>query len=101
VEGRFGRDIESGRFHAAVRDLDSAAIRYGLARRLADGVLHGRETMAYHDVRMRWYRGDCDPEARRSRSRSRIPIPRSSPRPTPSAAGSTPVGGSTRSKSSI
>jgi DNA-binding CsgD family transcriptional regulator/tetratricopeptide (TPR) repeat protein len=63
VEGRFGRDIESGRFHAAVRDLDSAAIRYGLARRLADGVLHGRETMAYHDVRMRWYRGDCDPEA--------------------------------------
>lgn len=63
VEGRFGRDIESGRFHAAVRDLDSAAVRYGLARRLADGVPYGRETVAYHDVRMRWFRRDCDPQA--------------------------------------
>ncbi|HYZ15003.1 MAG TPA: hypothetical protein VE591_01330 [Candidatus Acidoferrum sp.] len=63
LEGRFGRDIEAGRFHAAVRDLDAAAVRYGLARRLADSVPNGRETMAYHDVRMRWFRGDCDPAA--------------------------------------
>lgn len=63
VEGCFGRDLESGRLHAAVRDMDSAAARYASARRLADGVPNGAATLAYHDVRMRWFRRDCDPHA--------------------------------------
>ncbi|MDB5041985.1 MAG: hypothetical protein JWN27_2711 [Candidatus Eremiobacteraeota bacterium] len=61
VEGRFGRDIEAGRLYAAVRDFDSAAARYGSARVLAGDVPDGAATMAYHDVRMRWARRDCDP----------------------------------------
>lgn len=63
VEGRFGRDVECGRFHAAVRDMDSARAHYAAARALADGVPNGAATIAYHDVRMRWFRRDCDPHA--------------------------------------
>ena len=63
VEGRFEREVETGRLFAAVRDFDSAAVRYATARTLADAVEHGAATIAYHDVRMRWYRRDCDPEA--------------------------------------
>lgn len=63
IEGRFGRDLECGRFHAAVRDMDSAASHYASARPLADRVPNGLATIAYHDVRMRWFRRDCNPHA--------------------------------------
>ena len=61
--GRFGRDLEYGRLYAAVRDFGSAESRYADARRLAGRVEHGTATMAYHDVRMRWLRRECDPHA--------------------------------------
>ncbi|GAC1573676.1 MAG: hypothetical protein NVS3B7_05200 [Candidatus Elarobacter sp.] len=63
VEGRFGRNLESGRSHAAVRDFDRAAARYASARQLAHDVPNGAATVAYHDLRMRWFRRDCDPSA--------------------------------------
>ena len=63
VAGRFGRDLEGGRYYAAVRDFDSAAARYAAARKLAALVPDGIETMAYHDLRMRWFRRECDPDA--------------------------------------
>jgi len=63
AEGRFGRDIECGRLHASVRDFTSAASRYGDARVLAGAVADGAHTMAYHDLRMRWLRRECDPHA--------------------------------------
>ena len=61
--GRFGRDVEYGRLHAAVRDYTSAESRYADARALQDAVPHGVHTMAYHDLRMRWVRRACDPDA--------------------------------------
>jgi tetratricopeptide (TPR) repeat protein len=62
-EGRFGRDLEYGRLYAAVRDFGSAESRYADARRLAGRIEHGAATMAYHDLRMRWLRRECDPHA--------------------------------------
>jgi tetratricopeptide (TPR) repeat protein len=62
-EGRFGRDIEYGKLYATVRDYGSAESRYADARVLCYAVPNGRETMAYHDVRMRWLRRECDPSA--------------------------------------
>jgi hypothetical protein len=62
-EARFGRDIECGRLHASVRDFSSADSRYADARLLAAVVPNGAHTMAYHDLRMRWLRRDCDPYA--------------------------------------
>ncbi|HEY0614255.1 MAG TPA: hypothetical protein VGC96_06425 [Candidatus Elarobacter sp.] len=62
-EGRFARDIEYGRLYAGVRDLGSAESRSADARRLAAAVPDGAATMAYHDVRMRWLRRECDPQA--------------------------------------
>jgi tetratricopeptide (TPR) repeat protein len=62
-EARFGRDIEYGRLYAAVRDHGSAESRYADARKLAGRVENGLATMAYHDVRMRWLRRECDPHA--------------------------------------
>ena len=59
-EARFGRDIEYGRLHAGVRDYDSAESRYADARALAGRVANGPATMAYHDLRMRWLRRECD-----------------------------------------
>jgi DNA-binding NarL/FixJ family response regulator len=63
VEGRFGRDIEAGRLHLAVRDFDSAGRRYVAARALSSTVPDGAATCAYHDVRMLWARRECDPDA--------------------------------------
>jgi len=62
-EARFGRDIENGRLHATVRAYSAAESRYADARRIAAGVPNGRHTMAYHDLRMRWLRRECDPHA--------------------------------------
>jgi tetratricopeptide (TPR) repeat protein len=62
-EGRFGRDVEYGRLYAAVRDFGSAESRYADARKLTGCVEHGAATMAYHDLRMRWVRRECDPHA--------------------------------------
>ena len=61
VEGRFGCDLEAGRQHAAVRDFDSAATRYAAARKSSGAVPDGAATIAYHDVRLRWLRRECDP----------------------------------------
>jgi hypothetical protein len=62
-EGRFGRDVEYGRLYAAVRDFGSAESRYADARKLAGRAENGAATMAYHDLRMRWLRRECDTEA--------------------------------------
>ncbi len=61
--GRFGRDVENGKLHAAVRDFGAAESRYAEARVLAPLVPAGQHTMAYHDLRMRWFRRDCNPAA--------------------------------------
>jgi hypothetical protein len=61
--GRFNFAIEFGKAHSSVRDFSSAASRYEEARMLAGGVLHGKHTMAYHDLRMRWLRRECDVSA--------------------------------------
>src|SRR3978361_2308698 len=61
AEARFGRDVEGGRLHATVRNYAAAESRYADARRLARGVPNGLHTMAYHDLRMRWLRRECDP----------------------------------------
>ncbi|HEX3551529.1 MAG TPA: hypothetical protein VHT53_14180 [Candidatus Elarobacter sp.] len=62
-EGRFRRDIEAGKLHALVRDFATAESRYADARKLAGAVPDGLHTMAYHDLRMRWLRRECDPSA--------------------------------------
>ncbi len=62
-EGRFGRDVETGKLYAAVRDFASAESRYADARLLQHAVPDGVYTMAYHDLRMRWLRRECDPSA--------------------------------------
>jgi tetratricopeptide (TPR) repeat protein len=62
-QGRFGRDVETAKLYAAVRDFASAESHYADARLLQDAVPDGAHTMAYHDLRMRWLRRDCDPSA--------------------------------------
>jgi tetratricopeptide (TPR) repeat protein len=61
--GRFGFAIQFGKAHAAVRDFSSAASHYEEARALASEVVNGSHTMAYHDLRMRWLRRECDVSA--------------------------------------
>ena len=61
--GRFNFALVFGRAYAAVRDFSSAALRYQDARALAGSVVNGAHTMAYHDLRMRWFRRECDPSA--------------------------------------
>jgi DNA-binding CsgD family transcriptional regulator len=61
--GRFNFAIEFGKAHAGVRDFSSAASRYEEARVLAGAVPDGNHTMAYHDLRMRWLRRECDVSA--------------------------------------
>ena len=63
AEARFGRDIETGRLHATARNYSAAESRYADARRLAAAVPDGHYTIAYHDLRMRWLRRECDPTA--------------------------------------
>ncbi|HEV2738845.1 MAG TPA: hypothetical protein VGU66_09725 [Candidatus Elarobacter sp.] len=62
-QGRFGRDVETGKLYAAVRDFTSAESSYADARLLQQAVPDGANTMAYHDLRMRWLRRDCNPAA--------------------------------------
>ncbi len=61
--GTFGLHLQFGKAHASVRAYTQAESRYEEARALADTVPHGRQTMAYHDLRMRWLRRECDPTA--------------------------------------
>jgi DNA-binding CsgD family transcriptional regulator len=60
VEGRFGRDIAVGWGLSRVRDLDGGEARYAAARKLATAVPAGEQTLAYHAIRVRWLRRDCD-----------------------------------------
>ncbi|MDB5093206.1 MAG: hypothetical protein JWO85_1307 [Candidatus Eremiobacteraeota bacterium] len=61
--GRFGRDVEAGRLYASVRDFPSAKARFEAARALASTVPDGPATMAFHDLRMMWFRRECNPDA--------------------------------------
>src|ERR1700682_556195 len=61
--GRFNFAIQLGKAHSAVRSFSQAESRYAEARSLMHTVPAGPETMAFHDVRMRWLRRDCDPSA--------------------------------------
>lgn len=63
LEGCFGRDVETGKLYAAVRDFSSAESRYADARAGMHAVPHGMHTLAYHELRMRWFRRECDPSA--------------------------------------
>ncbi|MBV8949520.1 MAG: hypothetical protein JOZ99_01485, partial [Actinobacteria bacterium] len=62
-EGQFALALQFGKAHAAVRAFSQAEARYADARALAHAVPHGLNTMAYHDLRMRWFRRECDPGA--------------------------------------
>jgi tetratricopeptide (TPR) repeat protein len=61
--GRFGYELEMGRTHANVGDLDSAQARIDAAAVLAARVPHGEVLLCYHSARLRWLRGDYDPYA--------------------------------------
>ncbi len=61
--GRFHFAIQLGKAHATVRSFSQAESRYTEARALAHAVPDGAHTMAYHDLRMRWFRRECDPSA--------------------------------------
>ena len=63
VQGRFDFALQCGKVYAAVRAFSQAEARYAEARALASGVPNGAHSMAYHDLRMRWFRRDCDPYA--------------------------------------
>lgn len=58
--GRFDFAIQMGKAHAAVRGFSQAESRYAEARALMHASAHGAHTMAYHDLRMRWFRRDYD-----------------------------------------
>lgn len=61
--GRFSFAIQAGRSFAMVRNLAEAESRYAEARALVHAHPDGVPTMAFHDVRMRWYRRDPDVDA--------------------------------------
>ena len=61
--GRFNFAIQLGKAHATVRSFAQAESRYNEARALVHAVPDGIHTMAYHDLRMRWFRRECDPSA--------------------------------------
>jgi DNA-binding CsgD family transcriptional regulator len=61
---RFDLAIQFGKAHSLVRAFSQAESRYAEARELAHAVPHGLATMAYHDLRMHWYRRECDAGAR-------------------------------------
>jgi DNA-binding CsgD family transcriptional regulator len=61
--GRFNFAVQLGKAHATVRGYSQAESRYAEARALMHAVPDGPHTMAYHDLRMRWIRRECDPSA--------------------------------------
>ncbi|HEV3088262.1 MAG TPA: hypothetical protein VGX96_13675 [Candidatus Elarobacter sp.] len=61
--GRFNFAIQFGRAYATVRAFSQAESRYAEARALMHALPDGPNTMAYHDLRMRWFRRDCDASA--------------------------------------
>jgi DNA-binding CsgD family transcriptional regulator len=61
--GRFNFAIQFGKAYATVRAFSQAESRYAEARALAGALPYGVNTMAYHDLRMRWFRRDCDVSA--------------------------------------
>ncbi|HEY0615557.1 MAG TPA: hypothetical protein VGC96_12980 [Candidatus Elarobacter sp.] len=61
--GRFNFAVQLGKAHATVRGYSQAESRYEEARALMHAVPDGAHTMAYHDLRMRWIRRECDPDA--------------------------------------
>ncbi|MBV8369920.1 MAG: hypothetical protein JO036_13485 [Candidatus Eremiobacteraeota bacterium] len=58
--GRFKLAIQFGKAYATVRAFSQAESRYAEARALEGALPDGAHTMAYHDLRMRWFRRDCD-----------------------------------------
>jgi DNA-binding CsgD family transcriptional regulator len=60
TKGRFEFAIQMGKALAAVRGFSQAESRYAEARALMHAVPDGAHTMAYHDLRMRWFRRECD-----------------------------------------
>jgi len=62
--GRFRYAIQLGKAHAAVRDLSRAESWFEQARALCGAVPDGAQTLAFHDLRMRWFRRDYEPGAR-------------------------------------
>ncbi len=58
--GKFAFAIESGKVHATVRDFSSAESRFAEARPLAGAVPNGEATMAFHELRLRYFRRECD-----------------------------------------
>jgi DNA-binding CsgD family transcriptional regulator len=58
--GRFTFAVQLGKAHATVRGYSQAESRYAEARALMHAVPDGPHTMAYHDLRMRWIRRECD-----------------------------------------
>src|ERR1035437_1405669 len=63
AKGRFDLAIAFGKAYAAVRNFTQAESHYADARILMHAAPHGALTMAYHDLRMRWFRRECDPSA--------------------------------------
>ncbi len=61
--GKFDLAIQFGKAHAAVRAFSQAETRFAEARALAPAAADGIATMAYHDLRMRWFLRDYDPAA--------------------------------------
>ncbi len=60
THGRFHFAIQLGKAHSAVRGFTQAESRYAEARALVHAVPGAIHTMAYHDLRMRWFRRECD-----------------------------------------
>ncbi len=62
-DGSFALALQFGKAHASLRAYSQAERRYAEARAMAHAVPNGLHTMAYHDLRMRWFRRECDPSA--------------------------------------
>jgi len=61
--GRYRYALQLGKAHAAVRDLSRAESWFEQARALCAVVPDGTSTVAFHDLRMRWFRRNYEPDA--------------------------------------